>query len=322
MANLKTFRVCLSSELPPLEERDPNFVYFLYDKLVVFIGQNLYSDPYAIVEKMPNNPIGGMLYFVMDGYIRAYINYSIMDLAIIENQEQLELLKQSGTTFFVNSEKRYLDVSRRTITLPYQNGTYELTVSIANNLIIDKNTVIGFNPETNQFEIIGKRDDYDLVFTKGYRGSKSKTTNIDVTDHKISAEVKISAAYDNIIKVLEDGLYVNADGKVSKVEFQSWVENFRDYKSNMELYLRDLRNQIDKNHTSVSQESIANKIKTAIEEIYPEINKIMDSYEYIAANFDGIEERVKKYTDVSVNTARNDIIEAIREATEDPWGDF
>ena len=156
MADLKTLRVCLSSELPELLNRDPNFIYFLYDKLTVFLGQSIYSDPYAVVEAMPEAPINGMLYFVMDGTVQVYIEYSNKVIGQIENEDQLELLKKAGTTFFVNSEKRYLDLSRRIVTLPFQNGTYELTVSLANNLKIDKDTVIGFNPETNHFEMIGK----------------------------------------------------------------------------------------------------------------------------------------------------------------------
>ena len=53
MPNLKTLKVCLSEELPIITERDPNTIYFLYDKLLVFLGQSLYNDPYAIVESMP-----------------------------------------------------------------------------------------------------------------------------------------------------------------------------------------------------------------------------------------------------------------------------
>ena len=178
MPDLKTLKVCLSSELPLITERDPNTIYFLYDKLLVFLGQSLYNDPYAIVEAIPENPVFNMLYFdLSDGKVKAYIDYSITEIAEVETPEQLEILKQSGTTFFVNSEKRYLDLRRRTVTLPYQNGTYMLTVDLANNLKFDENTVLGFNPETNCFEVIGKYDDFDMVFTRRYRDLDTHTVD-------------------------------------------------------------------------------------------------------------------------------------------------
>ena len=160
---MKTLRVCHSRDLPSIHDRDINYIYFLYDKLEVFIGQNYYSDPYAIVESFPSLPVAEMLYFCIDdGKIRARVSLVETEIAEIESPEQLEILKQAGTTFFVNSDRRYLDVKSKLITLPYNNGTYELTLSLANDLKIDENTVIAFNPETQQFEIVGDIQDYDL----------------------------------------------------------------------------------------------------------------------------------------------------------------
>ena len=120
----KTLRVCLSSELPSIYDRSINFIYYLYDKLEVFLGKNYYSDPYAIVETFPDNPVLGMLYFCLnDGTVSSYINNTKEIIANIETQEQLEILKQAGTKFFVNSDRRYLDVKTKIISLPFKNGT-------------------------------------------------------------------------------------------------------------------------------------------------------------------------------------------------------
>ena len=49
MADLKTFRVCLSSELPPEVDREDNYIYFTYDTLSLYLGQNEFCDNFAIL---------------------------------------------------------------------------------------------------------------------------------------------------------------------------------------------------------------------------------------------------------------------------------
>lgn len=322
MADLKKLRVCLSKDLPLLTDRDPQYIYFLYDKLTVFLGQSLYSDPYAIVEEMPTDPINGMLYFVFDGYVKVYIDYSIKEIAQIENDEQLELLKQTGTTFFVNAERRYLDLQRRIITLPYQNGSYELTVSAANNLILDKDTVIAFNTETNQFDIVGKRQDYDLVFTTKYRGKETNTASVTVSDNKVSADIKISSGYDNILKFVKDGLYANVSDRVTKKEFDNWKSEFQNYKSSMEEYLKELSDEMESSQSIVSPDAITAKIQEALEDVYPEIDEALAAFENISEQLSEIEKRSKDYTDSEFDSAYNKLYDMILEVTSDPWENF
>ena len=324
MAELKTLRVCLSSELPILLERKPNFIYFIYDKLELFVGQTMYSDPFAIVESMPENPVSGMLYLVLDGYIRIYLDYGIKEIAYIESEDQLELLKQAGTTFFVNSEKRYLDLQRRVITLPFNNGTYELTVSLAKDLIIDKDTVIGFNPLTNQFEIIGNHNT-DLVFTGRYRGKDSDSVNMTVSENKISADVKVSKGYDNIIKILPDGIYANANNKVDKDTFYSWVENYHNYRTSLNYYLRDLETELDNMvGIDITEEYIFSKIRSAIQSIIPDIEEAIEKYDEILAKFEAVETNTKAYTDEKFTMTKQEIIDYInsKSTTENIWETF
>lgn len=318
--NLKTLRVCLSSELPELSNRDPNYIYFLYDKLLLYIGQSLYNDHYAIVEKEPEYPITGMLYFILDGKVKIYIDYIWETIAQIENDEQLEILKQSGSIFFVNAERRYLDLQKRTITLPYSNGTYELTVSLAKDLKIDENTIIKFNTETNEFEIVGNIQDHDMVFTRDYIGKETASITTEVSEHRVSSEIKLSRAFDNILKIIPgEGLYADASGKVTKEEFRSWVSKYQDYKANMEYYLKDLNDQINGSLGSVSEKAVSSKIQTALQEVYPEINSILLNLDSMYKKFEEIEERSKTYTDEAFQKAYDEIYGAVLNAMQDPW---
>jgi hypothetical protein len=322
MSNIKTLRVCLSEELPSIENRDPNFIYFLYDKLTIYIGQNLYYDPYVVAESIPENPAYGIMYILLDGTVKAYIDNTITKIATIESEDQIEILKKTGTMFFVNSDRRYLDLNRRVITLPFNNGTYELTVGLANELKFDENTVIGYNKDTNTFEIIGERDDYNLVFTRDYRGSSSNSAEIEVSEHKVSGNVKVSKAYDNEIKVLHDGLYLNAAGKVTKQEFNSWVSNFDNYKSNIEKYMRDINQEINDGKDIVSEDTVSRKILSALEAKYPEIESDLAKYNELYDQMQDIETNVKKYADDKFAETEASITASLEAVTNDQWEDF
>ena len=39
MADMKTIKVCLSKDLPSLQDRDSNTIYFLRDKLIIYLGR-------------------------------------------------------------------------------------------------------------------------------------------------------------------------------------------------------------------------------------------------------------------------------------------
>lgn len=323
MHELKKLRVCLSEDIPILTNRDPTYFYFLYDKLILFAGQNLYNDPFAIVEDVPEEPAHNLLYLTLnDGKIKVFVNYSIHDIAEIENEEQLDILKKTGTTYFMNANGRYLDLNHRIVSLPFNNGTYELTVNLANELIIDENTIIGFNPESNIFEIIGNKQDFDMVFTKGYKGKNSDTIDMNVVDHKIFGELKISPAYDNMLKIVSDGLYANASDRVTIQQFQSFVSSFQDYKTRMEYYLQDLIKKYDASQSVVSPQSISTRILKALEAVYPEINESLEKYNKIAAQFDGLEQRVKDYADREYAIAYSNLYKAIIDATIHPWESF
>lgn len=320
---MKTLRVCHSSELPSIHERDINYIYFLYDKLEVFLGQNYYSDPYAIVETLPESPVAEMLYFCLDdGKVRSIVCHEEKVLAEIESEEQLEILKQAGTTFFVNSDRRYLDVKTKLISLPFKNGTYELTLNLANDLKIDENTVIGFNPETQEFEIIGDIQDYDLVFTRKYRGKDTDSVSTHVEDHKISGNVKVNPAYDNIIRETPAGLYASVDDRVSSEVFEAWVDKFKDYKEDMEEFIIEITDLIERAEEIISSDTIARKIMECLSVVYPEIDEALANYDEYAEKIDELDSGIYNYADEKFSESEGELIEIINNATNDPWDDF
>lgn len=322
---MKTLRVCHSEDLPSIHDRDINYIYYLYDKLEVFLGQNYYSDPYAIVETYPtdNNVVAGMLYFCLDdGYVRAQVNLETTEIAKIESDEQLEILKQAGTKFFVNADRRYLDVKTKLITLPFRNGTYELTVSLANDLKIDENTVIGFNPVTQEFEIIGDIQDYDLVFSRKYKGIETNTIKTNVEDHKISSDVKLNPAYDNIIKETPYGLYASVNDRVSSTVFEDWIDRFLEYKDDMETFIIELADLIEEAEEIISTDAISRKILESLEQVIPEIDTYLENYDHYAQEIDNFETEIRDYADQRFTSALAEVQEQIDHATNDPWDNF
>ena len=63
---MKTLRVCLSSDLPGLLDRNPDYLYFLYDKLFLYSGQNMIDVNFVITEHIPDidDQVPGMIYIL------------------------------------------------------------------------------------------------------------------------------------------------------------------------------------------------------------------------------------------------------------------
>jgi methyl-accepting chemotaxis protein len=315
---MKVLKVISKDELPALTDRDINCIYFLYDKLEIYVGQSQYTDPYVVSDTVPSNPIQGMIYFTLDtGNVYTYYNGSMNVIAEIESEEMLELLAmQGGSYFFVNADKRYLDVQKRIITLPYRNGVWNLTVDSANNIVLDQDTVIAYNMETGCFDIIGKREDYDLVFTKNYRGIDTDTAETTVEEHSIKVDVKISENPANIIKKVDDGIIAVVKGKVTTAEFNSWKTSFNDYKASMEAYLRDVERRIEEVEEEISEETINRKVHEALIAVYPDIEESMEKFEELSETIEHVAFDVMQYTDEQFD----DAVETLKSYIDsNPW---
>ena len=319
---MKVLKVINSHDFPPVLDRDPNVIYFLYNKLEIYFGQSQYTDPYLVCDHDPDDPINQMLYFILEtGKVKLFTNYALSTIAEVETPEMLELLKtQGGSYFFVNADKRYLDLQKRIITLPYRNGQWNLTVDMVNNIQLTEDSAIGFNPDTNCFDISATKYDYDLIFTRDYRGVETPTANTIVEDHSIKTEIKVSSEPGNIIKVYNDGIGAIISGKVPYEEYSQWRTEFYDYKANMEGFIGDLEERVEHVEESISEDIITRKIHEALLEVYPLIDESLVKYDAIVNEIDGVLAQAAAYTDAKVAEGVEEIKEVIDNT--DYWGDF
>lgn len=323
----KVLRVCNSEFLPPLSERDPNYVYFVYDKMAVYLGQNYYSDPFCVVEEMPKHPVEGMLYITIEGKLMTYIDYNAIEIGEIEDQAQIKYLYDAGTVYFMKAEYRYLDAQTRTIQLPYQNGSYQLSVNLAKNIIIDKNTVIRYNPETGRFEIDGRM--YGETVNKSdmigdLKGSETESTFTNIINGHIRVDLKISQEAGNLIQLLDSGVYASIDEYLTDEELEKLRTSLDLYKASLNKYLAELKAVVDAADISVSEDALIMRIKNELDKYHPNITKILDHYEEVYNHLLKLREDSKEYTDKRFLETREAISKYIDDELRKmhPWEDY
>lgn len=323
----KILRVCNTEFLPPLSERDPNYVYFVYDKMAIYLGRFYYSDPFCIVEVMPEHPVEGMLYITIDGKLKSYLDYKVVEIGEIESEDQLQYLYEAGTIYFMKAEYRYLDTQTRTIQLPFQNGSYQLSVNLAKNIVIDKNTVIRFNPETNRFEIDGSMygeplDKAELI--KELKGGETDSTFTTISNGNVRVHLKVSEAQDNLIKLLDSGIYASLDEYLTNDELEQIKSSLEYYQATLNRYLADLKNAVDESDVSVSEDSILRRIKVELDRYYPNINKIIEQYEQVYTYLQDLRQDSRQYTDKMFTDTRTEISKYIDDELRKmhPWEDY
>lgn len=309
---MKILTICPSEFLPPYMERSRNHIYFVYDKMALYLGRDVYSDTFCIVEDIPENPIDGMLYITFDGFVKTRINDQIIIIAQIEDREQLNYLKDAGNIYFMKAEYRYLDLHTRTIELPYQNGSFHLSVNLAKEIMIDENTIIRFDPAQQRFIIEGNiyHDEDTLPEIYKYHGSETKSVKTSVDNTRINSEVKISSRDDNLIEVYNNGLYVNLSDKVKSEDFDEFVKTYTQYKTMLDRYIDELKQVVDNMGVTVSPTNINNKIVEALNAYKPtivdvlenyntmrdELDKLkVDAYETIEDKFNAVEKEITDY---------------------------
>lgn len=323
----RVLRVCNSEFLPPLSERDTNYIYFIYDKMAIYLGQNRYTDPFCIVEDMPKEPIEGMLYIIIDGKVKTYLDYNVIEIGEIESEDQIQYLYDAGTVYFMKAEYRYLDPQTRTLQLPYQNGSYQLSVNLAKNIIIDKNTVIRFNEDTKQFEIDGRS--YGETVNKAemigdLKGGETDSTFTAINNGNIRVTLKISQAAGNLIKLLDSGVYASLDEYLTDEDLKEVKNGLDLYRSSLNKYLADLKAVVDATDISVSEDSILRRIKIELDKYYPNITKILDHYEEVYTHLVELRQDSKQYTDKRFLETREAISKYIDDELRKlhPWEDY
>lgn len=319
----KILRVCNSESLPSMVERDVNYIYFVYDKMSIYLGKNFYSDPFCIVESVPDNPIEGMLYITLDGQMKTYMNYNVIDIGSIESEDQIEILKQAGTTYFMKAEYRYLDLQTKTLQLPFQNGSYQLSVNLSKDILIDENTTIRFNPKKNVFEIDGTLVDQPVEEDglKGYSGADTESISTKVVDKIIRADLIISPKEGNLLTVYDNGLYANLEDSIQRVEFNQLVSEYLSYRNILDSYIRDIEDSINDIDSNITGDSLNQRILDELKRYEPTIDDLLSNYNQIYEWIQELKDNHETYTDEAFDKAKEEIINYLKDLAN-AWDDF
>lgn len=303
--------VCTSEYLPIPSERDMNTVYFVYDKMAVFVGRTFYSDPFCVLETVPEQPAEGMLYITTDGRLKLYVDYSLMDIGGTDNQTYIDRIAQAGTVYFMKAEYRYLDLQTRCIALPYQNGTYQLSVNLMKCLAIDKDTVIRYNEETGHFEIDGNYVDTQFHDPNQYYGVDTETVHTWTEGRQVYADVKVSNAANNAIRILGNGIFADVGDCITTEEFEQLVQLFRIYKDSIDTLIAELEEAMAEEGYDTTLDMIAELILEALEDYKPTIEDMFANYDMIFEQLGYIRGASIDYTDEKVEELRQEIIDYI-----------
>lgn len=305
---MKTLRVCLSGDLPELLKRDPDYLYFVYDKLYLYAGQNLLDVNVAIVSEIPEEQIIGLIYILdTDGSVHRKTDYEDVTIAEIEDSSQIELLKKAGTMYYINADHRYMDSQRRTLTLPYNNGNYELSVAAKNDAKFNDNTILKYNTDKNRFELYSEQDEEFIDFSKPFRGKETSTVKMIADGPKLSANIKISSMIGNLLKASSDGLYIKSNGLVDRETFDKWTEDVDEFKK----YAHDILDKVDSELAEaqklVTTEAITKEINDQLIYKYPDIETAISNYDKVVEELDGMQDEIISYSSNAVSTAANKI---------------
>lgn len=320
---MKALIVCLSSDLPHSTNRDSNTMYFVYDKQVLYDGQSPYSSTFSIVQEMPSEPALDRFFIdLSDGLVKLKNDYQLLEYARVQTDEMWDVLRQAGTIHFFNSKQQYIDGQTRMLSVPFSNGAYQLTVDIPNDLLFNEKTILKYNPEVGAFEIYGETLDEDPLETTGWHGHNTDTVITKVEDGRIKAKVRISQADNNIIKVLDDGIYAYPHNTISQEEFDSWKKAYDDYKGLINYYIANIQEILDEAEEIISEEVVDRKIHAALELVIPDLEQAIAEFDELSQRLDEVYEYANTYADLAFDNAIEIMDSMIQEALDEPWADI
>ena len=249
--------------------------------------------------------------------------YEVVDEDLLGTEEafvedhQVDILREVGTTFFMNAEYRYLDLQTRVIELPYQNGNYQLSVNAAANLKINENTIVRYNPSKGEFEIIGNLETDDARDYLSKLGAvDTDTIKASIENGDLKSEVKISQEYGNLIKVFGDGLYATLEDVVNSADFELLLNTYYTYRTTLSNTINDLRNKMEEyKYNTIDEATIGGKILEALENYKPTIEELFANYDAIYNQLGYIRNATINYTDRAVASAKAEIITYITKIT-------
>lgn len=304
------FVVCKDEDLPSSTNRDENTIYYVYDKLILYKGGVLYTDPFVITTELPTElPPDYVLYILIySGDIYQTYEKKFTKVATISEISQLQYLKLTGSTFFMKSDYRYLDIHSKSIILPYNNGKYQLTVDLANDISIDQNLVVKFDPKNSKFIFDGDLQEPvhgEWYRMQDYKGSATKTAITRIENKVVKTDIKISKDIDNMIQLYGDGLFVYTGDKASLSDFQKLVKEYNEYKTGIDNFqaqisfaLGDSQNVLD---------TLPQKIKDAMNAYSSTMTEVLEKYDKIAAQMQKLSDSTDQYMKDHVNTLTDQV---------------
>ena len=320
---MKALIVCLSSDLPHSTQRDSNTMYFVYDKQVLFDGQSLYASTFSIVEEMPSEPaIDRFFIDLSDGIVKLKDDYGLHEYARVQTDAMLDVLMRAGTIHYFNSKHHYIDDQTRMLSVPFSDGAYQLVVDIPNDLLFNDQTILKYNSDTGSFEVYGETLDADPLETSGWHGHITDTVITKVEDGRIKAKVRISQGENNIIKVLDDGLYAYPHNTITREEFDSWKKSYDDYKGLINYYIANIQEILSEAQEIITEEVVDNKIKTALEKVIPDLETAIANFDELSERLNEVYDYASTYADTAIQDAITIMDRMIQEALEEPWGNL
>ena len=238
----------------------------------------------------------------------------------VPDPDQIALLKQAGTVYFMNAESRYLDVQSRTIQLPFQNGEYILSLSLGADIRIDDHTVIRYNPNTEQFYIAGQEYQYDdrLNNIGRYTGYVTETTETYMDGDTFRAYVSVSDKENNGIQIADTGgLFVDTSDLASQEKYVELVKSFNNYKIIIDRYMAELVEAVNECTHEVTPDVINTKIVEALVQYEETIDEAIANYDELHEIILGVEERLNQALRDAIEDDRAEIFGIINQAR---WG--
>ena len=323
----KVLKVIKYQYLPPKNERYKSYVYFCYDRMQLYLYQSLYTDPFCIIEELPANPVESMLYITTEGKMYTYYGYKRTFIGEVEKNtdgvpdpDQINLLKQAGTVYFMNAESRYLDAQSRTIQLPFQNGEYILSLALGADLRIDDHTVIKYNPNNEQFYIAGQDYQYEdkLNNVGKYSGYVTETAETMMDGNTFRSYISVSDMPYNGIQIAETGgLYVDVSDLASQDKYVNIVQAFNTYKIIIDKYMADLVEAVVACTGEVTADTINAKIAQALNEYSEIIDTAIEQYDELHEMISDIEYRISTQLRETLGADREEIMGIINKARWD-----
>lgn len=309
-------KVCHSKDLPSLLDRSSDYIYLTYDKLDLYAGQNDIDENYIITDQLqdPSVEVPGMIYILnTDGSVYRNIDYNNVKLADIEDKSQIEYLKKLGNIFRVNANRRYIDSQTRTLTLPFNNGQYELNVSVKNDQIFDENTILKYNPDRERFEIYGPLNEEFIDFSKPFRGGETESLKIQSDGPRLNGHVKISKQLGNLLKSTKDGLFISPQDIVTADVFEAYYKKLNDFQNRADLVMETLEDDITEMKELVSVEGINNAIIDVLSDKFADIQIYLDNYSEIVQKMTDLQTSIMNYAISETERTRQQLQAALAE---------